>query len=83
MFMVAPLVFVLQVHLLFFPAERPVFSGCARAIESPNVKSVKDYLNVYELCVQYWAWHRPFAEDGVNRDGLKFCIENCNLYVEF
>jgi hypothetical protein len=55
-----------------FFAERPVFIGCVGPIESPNEKTVKDYLNVYELCVQYWAWDRPFAEDDVNRDGLKF-----------
>jgi hypothetical protein len=58
--------------LVDFFAERPVFIGCVGPIESPNEKTVKDYLNVYELCVQYWAWDRPFAEDDVNRDGLKF-----------
>jgi hypothetical protein len=30
-----------------FAAERHEFSGYARAIESPKVKIVKDYLNVY------------------------------------
>jgi hypothetical protein len=58
MFMLAPVVFFLPVHLRVFLANARIQGG-ARAIESPKRSIVKDYLNVYVFCVQYCPWrHR-------------------------